>query len=743
MCATEFGGRWAAVLIAFVSVSGGYGQTVGTGDVATTEKDTRQVLDLPIRVIDKQGNPIPEAKVTPWALRSSQGHGLWRRGDKLTDVEPRGVSTDENGMAAVGYPRFRNSKEQTRTISVSLAVDHQSFAYRDDLHIDVPLETSGPHVITLTVGIPLAIRPLVDGRAVNADDILAFWSDGRSWLPGVRLEKLTNGNLRIPAMLPGDNSVLLVKLDGERATHFSKIHDLKIGENQRNKLDISLERSLQIKGVLSDNVPRPVRHGRVKAATLDPADAHHNRVSWFTWVPVQPDGTFVIDWPAGEQLQLIALCEGYIATSGKAPAEVKNPRDPKSDPFNRAQVFDADDGGRLEVAMTPLVRCVASAVDEDGKPIAGVTVESWPNVGWWNSGSQIYCHPLVRGERLLRERDFRDAIDEAFPQPFQAVTAADGRAMLELPAGKEELAVSSEVYELPVFLGHRDVSVTLVRGETTEVALSLQPRGTEKLGEWDKLAGVVFGCSTREGRRICALPAVQKRMDEFTKRFREGKNQRDPKLLSEAYAAVADAFLEAGDRVEAVKWQQKAEEQRALAKALEPSPALAEQRSDKDVGWSKPIKGLRARLSVQPSQKADSPFCRVFIEFENVDDVAGQKRIRYSPDKLSLRVTDTQGKDLPAANGPYDGSSPVWETIALPYAGTLRFQTNFPGLGYRPNTDKVIVDVDADKAWIIPQDGTTYYLSGSLSIKGQKSDHRHMDWSGTLELPKVEIPKAK
>jgi hypothetical protein len=61
-------------------------------------------------------------------------------------------------------------------------------------------------------------------------------------------------------------------------------------------------------------------------------------------------------------------------------------------------------------------------------------------------------------------------------------------------------------------------------------------------------------------------------MEEFTQRFREGKNQRDPKLLAEAYGAVADAFLEAGDRVEAVKWRQKAEEQAALAKAIEPSP---------------------------------------------------------------------------------------------------------------------------------------------------------------------------
>jgi len=73
--------------------------------------------------------------------------------------------------------------------------------------------------------------------------------------------------------------------------------------------------------------------------------------------------------------------------------------------------------------------------------------------------------------------------------------------------------------------------------------------------------------STREGRRICALPKVRKQMDEFEKRFREAKNQQDPQLLSEAYTAVADAFTNVGDQQEAEKWRQKAADQAAKAKA--------------------------------------------------------------------------------------------------------------------------------------------------------------------------------
>jgi hypothetical protein len=289
-------------------------------------------------------------------------------------------------------------------------------------------------------------------------------------------------------------------------------------------------------------------------------------------VPILPDGTFVIDgWPADERLQLIALCEGYIATSGKAPDVVEQPPDPTKDSFNRPQVFAAESNERIKVAMIPLVPCAITAVDEDNKAIAGVKVSSWPNVGWWNDGSQIYCAPLVRGERLLRLREYQKAIDESVPPPFIGKTDGKGMLTLELPAGRERLSVSSEIYELPAFLGARDMRVELTAGKTTEAVLRLQPRGTEKLGEWDKLAGVVFGCSTREGRRMCATPGVQKKMDEFIKRFREGKNQHDPKLLSEAYSAVADAFTNVGDREEADKWRQKAAQQAAKVSGDEQS----------------------------------------------------------------------------------------------------------------------------------------------------------------------------
>jgi hypothetical protein len=532
----------------------------------------QQMLKLSVRVVDPTGKPVTKAKVSPWALRSSQGHGSWDKNDLRANMDPAAVITDENGAATVLYPLYRHVEEQIRTIGVSLFVDHPEFAYVNDLHIDVPLESDAPYEIKLAAGSPVELRPTIDGQPADLNDLFAIWSDGRSWQPEASPEKTPDGSLRIPAMPPGKNSVMLVRLDGDRATHFSKIIDFELTPGEPKKIDVPLRPSLRIEGKLSDNVPRPVKNGRLKLNTLKPEPENYDRVSWFSWTPVEPDGTFTIDgWPADERLQIIGLCDGYIATSGAAPDVVKDPPDPKTDFFKRPQVFDANPDTPIEIAMTPLVRCVATAVDDDNTPIAGVDVRSGPNVQWWNDGSQIYCRSLVRGEKLLRTRDYDDAVDDTVSAPFRSTTDAQGEAILELPAGAQKLSVKSDVYELPAFLGRRDVEVVLVGGSTSESLLRLQPRGTEKLGEWDKLAGVVFGCSTREGRRICALPGVTAKMNEFTRRFREAKDQRDPQLLSEAYAAVADAFTNVGDQTEATKWRQKAAEQAAKAEKATPS----------------------------------------------------------------------------------------------------------------------------------------------------------------------------
>lgn len=522
--------------------------------------------ELPVVVVDVDRKAVANAKVTPWALRCSQGHGLWRADDKRAGVGPVTAVTDAGGTATVMYPLYRDVEEQIRTISVSLQVDHPDFAYQGDIHIDVPLEQDGPHNIELVRGVQVRVRPLINGARPNLAEIFVLWSDGRSWQPGVKPQQLPDGVLGIPSMPPGKNSLLVAQLSGDRATHSSGIVDFELDGDPR-VIDVELEPCARLVGKLSDNVPRPVRQGRIKAWTLDPADAPIDRVNWMTWRAIEADGTFAIaGWPARERIQLIALCEGFRAASGEAPAGVEQRLQPADDPFLRPQVFSPCADTAIELKMVPLARCAVKVIDEDDKPIAGVTVVSWPNVGWWNGGSQIYCAPLARSERMLRLREYMPAIESVFPDPFEGQSDADGNVLLDLPAGQRRLAVQSDVYELPVLLGRRQAEAKLDVNAVSNVTLRLQPHGTERLGEWDKLAGVVFGCSTREGRRICALPAVQKKMDKFFELFQEEKNKNDPQLLADAYLVIADAFQAVGDRDESAKWLEKARQQASKAK---------------------------------------------------------------------------------------------------------------------------------------------------------------------------------
>ena len=236
----------------------------------------QQMLELPVRVVDAEGKPVVNAKITPWALRSSQGHGLWSDNDKRAGVGPKEVVTGKDGTATVLYPQYRDVQEQIRTIAVSLFVDHPRFAFIDGLHIDVPLESKGPYEIKLTPGVPVDIRPLINGKPTTLDDVFILWSDGRSWRKGVALEKTASGTLRIPAISPGKNSVLRRELDGERPTHFSSSVGFELIAGKPKTIDVPLWPSMQIQGVLSDNVPRPVRQGRIKIETLPSAPQYQS-----------------------------------------------------------------------------------------------------------------------------------------------------------------------------------------------------------------------------------------------------------------------------------------------------------------------------------------------------------------------------------------------------------------------------------------------------------------------------------
>lgn len=527
------------------------------------ENRVQEMLELPVRVVDPDGKPVAGAKITPWALRYAGGHGLWRQ-DGVGGSEPPVVMTAADGLAIVPYPRYANAAEWMRTMEVTLSVDHPEFAMAPREFIDVPPKDGSTYQITLKRGTVVEIVPIENGQLASMDNLYILWSDDRSWHPGVKPERV-DAALRLPPMRTGKQQVMLIRLEGEQATHFSKVVDLDLSADEHRE-SVELKPAVGIKGVLSADVPRPVKKGRVKVATLQDEQNDYG-VDWVTWRPIAEDGTFVIEgWPAGEAIQVTALCDGYIAKSGDTPAVVKDRRDP--DPYYRPQVFTPERyASPLPIAMAPLVRCEIEAVDPSGQALAGVKVQSYPNVGWWHSGSQGYGIGLARGERRLALRDYQAALEEEESEPYATVTDAHGHGVLYLPAGEQGFRTSHEKFELPIVRGRRHREVELAIGEPSTIRLEMQPKGNEFLGEWDKLSGVLFGCTGEECKRLLDDPGFRKRIAVVGEQLDSAENPTDPKVLSDAFEKMAAAFDEVDDQEEAAKWRRKAAEQAAKAKA--------------------------------------------------------------------------------------------------------------------------------------------------------------------------------
>jgi len=247
----------------------------------------QQMMTLPVRVVDPAGKPVARVKVFPWALRSSQGHGPWMtESEERAQIAPQEVITDADGAAPALYPLWRDVAEGVHTIGISLQVDHPEFAFSSDIHIEVPLEQIEPYEIKLGAGAPVVIKPDWQNAGKAPGELLALWSDGRSWQPGASAQQLADGSLRIPALPIGKSSVLLVNLDGERATHFSSITDFELHSGQNEAIVVTLRPAIRVAGRLSDNVPRPVKAGRVKVEKLPPSAGDYDRVMWFNCAPV-------------------------------------------------------------------------------------------------------------------------------------------------------------------------------------------------------------------------------------------------------------------------------------------------------------------------------------------------------------------------------------------------------------------------------------------------------------------------
>jgi len=242
-------------------------------------------------------------------------------------------------------------------------------------------------------------------------------------------------------------------------------------------LDVVLKPGARVTGRLSENVPRPVKNGRVLASMIRGA-AYKTCWVWQAAVDIAPDGTFDFpSLPPDENLQIIAFCDGWVSSS---------PSQAQLLAFNSEHGFPGGERGRIYrgplkgfvdsrlfrltsegcepvIPMEPALSCEVIVLDQDDRPIEGAKVGFQANQRWFNGPSQIFGEDT---DSLTRIRKLR--ANEKLPSPLTVSPMATARLsgtsnaqgivqVSNLPPGSlEEPALP---YEFRLSIWHKDYSL--------------------------------------------------------------------------------------------------------------------------------------------------------------------------------------------------------------------------------------------------------------------------------------------
>ncbi|MGB7346066.1 MAG: hypothetical protein WBD20_17745, partial [Pirellulaceae bacterium] len=192
-----------------------------------------------VHVTDNDENPIVGAIVTPWALRSSQGHGRWPGQDDRTEMSPEPATTGEDGRATIRYPLYSDVDEFTRTTGVSVSLRHPEFTIDDVVHIgNLPLLKYGPREIVMKRAASITLIPQSDSDDFHIDQIHLVSSDPSNY-PAHSLKR-ESGKILVESLHPAPFRAMLVRLVDEQAVEFSDPIELTLQPGLNDALTVAM-----------------------------------------------------------------------------------------------------------------------------------------------------------------------------------------------------------------------------------------------------------------------------------------------------------------------------------------------------------------------------------------------------------------------------------------------------------------------------------------------------------------------
>ena len=357
----------------------------GPGQAEQPEAENDNLARHTARVVDWQGHPVAGAKVELWLLGfSAPGAG---GGNRPARDDAYAGTSDAEGRIVVPYPKLGGpGGVPTTTLYLSVAhPEHPRWSKPRKVSSEDDIRLSRPLVLSISA----TLRP--SGSPVVADLYAVTHERETEW-------RMTGGRL-ISGPVDRDSQQLVVVHAPENGpASFSDVIDLSnlpIVED-RIEIDAVLDPSVELRGRLGDNLPLPIRGGRVVAMSLPSAGS-----AWPTWwsttASISEDGVFVLkNLPPRRHVQLIALCEGGVSRSPR-PSEVRTycrQHGWEIEAFNGVTpgktsplLYFVDDRPLdVVVPIDPTGDVEVLVEDPNSQPIENVEIAFSPNQKWYDGG---------------------------------------------------------------------------------------------------------------------------------------------------------------------------------------------------------------------------------------------------------------------------------------------------------------------------------------------------------------------
>lgn len=374
---------------------------------------------ITFHVENERGYPVAGAEINLSGMRTVRERGSWYgwRGDPSLGV------TDANGSLKLAYPVWVSVDDETGEIS--LTVTHPDYATFDDDSVLVAPEIR----IVLKLGSVLVVSGWIDEPAQVITDVRMHFSwdvdvNPEDWLPR------RDGCLTTTRVPEGTHLVYLEHESPKHGACFSAMTEFALAPGETKELHLQLHPARKLVGRLADVVPRPVVDGQVVLGVQMQSASRDATILQTFQVPVNEDGSFVVERLMPGEAQIAALCKGWASKTdefvelqtGEGSAE------PSLELEAELQRVDLSSEAEFVVAMEPTSRLELELLGPDGAPAEGVAVWVWPNA-CWRVGA---CGMFVEDHHWMGISDARGLV-----------------RIDDLPAGSHSFGVTHSELDLP------------------------------------------------------------------------------------------------------------------------------------------------------------------------------------------------------------------------------------------------------------------------------------------------------